>query len=369
MQINILLQFIFNSLLICSFFSPSYAIESEQRRPKACTPQLVEISAKPQFRSLAGGKVAISSCAIKEIVQPLLYAHLAETNYDRIHMIEQFIDYYWAQKKKYPNISPLQALASFLPDMSITPYRGSSCYGLTDDLLSKLPKELQAIRVPSTVPEEFQHNACPQYGHSAIVIAFENPQDKTDTGYILLDPNFDIEVPVVLKNDGSACLVDMKELGYWSYACAGDTIECRECSNADLCTKSPPVMCYLLQEYLNPTEVCVKPLIASDRRISLVSRKRTGHQIAYLNVELDKKRVTSSIQYVLQKPIDFEDFLQGKGFDNDFAKLLFQKDSLTLNSLIKKVIENQELLDQLNKEYNTLITQCDRKEDFVFMDH
>lgn len=321
---------------------------------------LFEISEKPRFRPLKEERVRMSAASIQKIVQPLLQRHLAEKSYDRLHIVEEFIDFFYEKRKEHPQLTPLQALASFQPDTSTEKYRGSLCYGLTDDLFDQLPKKLKAIRVPSTIPVRFQQNGWPQYCHSAIVIVYENPKDSADKGYILLDPNFDIEFPVVLKHDGSPTFIDVKEIGRWSYAVRGGAIECRDSVNKKLQMK------YLLQHYDNHVQVGVKPIIATDRKISLYSRDLTGNQLAYVNVKLDKNLVYSSVKYKKQKPLSFDLFIQGDGFDTAFVKKLGFSHTAHLNKSIKKIVENRELLTQLNREYMELLSQCERREDFIY---
>ena len=323
--------------------------------------QLAQLSAAPQFKP-APSPVAIGSEKIASIVTPLLHRHLEETNYDRLHLAEQFIDEVVNNQTSMDNV--LNMFVEFKPDTTLARYTGGSCYSLTEGLLSELPVELNGFTIGSTLPGRFKQPGQALFSHSAVAICFANPEDPDDSGVVLLDPNFDIEVPIILKRNGKPFSVTVKTKGEWHFMLRGDKI---------LCFTGPidPVpaleenacMVYELQKYVNPLQVGLKPMIAADRKISLLSRDHFGCHKVHINLHLESDTLLWQLFGEKQPPISFKDFLAGDGFNNEIAELLHTT-SGALNSSIRKIIIHKEILNRLNNDYLALISNSLRKREF-----
>lgn len=287
---------------------------------------------------------------ILSIVAPLLAEHLQGANYDRLHLLGQYLDFYDQAK-----MSPLEALQAFEPDPSISPYHGSSCYGLTLDLLGKIPPEVHAFCVPATLPLKVQQKFWPKTCHAAIAI-------KIKDGYILMDPNFDMGVPVFVPLDGSTREIERKAGGIWAFHYESGQIICQGQKNQE--KQEHLRITYEMREFLNPTEVGLKSMMATDRKIALVSRDAEGNREGHINLLLDRKEISWSIHEKKQPPISFEDFLQGRNrLSNSFSKLL-HLEADQLNDLILKVIQHQEKLDLLYQEYTDFLKNHPRAYEF-----
>lgn len=321
---------------------------------------LNQISPKPEFGP-ASAPISLSSREIIEIVTPLIQQHLKETNYERLSLSKKFLDEFLASKEKNLSLTPIEALAAFKPEIGANVY---GCWSLTEDMLSRLPQELNAYKIGSNLPARFKQPGQSNLSHNAIVIPFENSKIKEDKGLVLIDPNFDIEVPIVLNQDGTRVVVDMKAKGEWIFMLHNDNVLCfTEKINPELDLKEGAAMMYGLEKYLNPIEVGVKAALAADRKISLVSRNSLGQEITHINVHFPSESVLWSLYGEKQAAISFEKFLAGQGFDEEFAKLS-KTNCFELNESIKKILIHREVLNQLNADFLTLISTNVRKNEF-----
>lgn len=329
---------------------------------------LSQISKTPQFDT-APSATPMGSAQIASVISPLLHKHLESTNYDRLHLAEQFIEVFSNQQKGSPEVTPLEAFAAFNPNVSIETYSGGSCYSLTQDLFQQIPKEFNAYTVGSTLPQRFKQPGQAAISHTAVVIPFVNPTDPLDLGCILLDPNFDIEIPIILNKDGSKVKVNVKGKGEWTFLFHKDNILCfTDAINSAIPLEDQAAMTYSLEKYINGFEVGLKPMIAADRKISLLSRNSEGYHKVHLNVNLTNEMILWSIGDVRQAPIPFAEFLDGKEFSDDVANALhLSKDSL--NNSLRKIIVNKELLNRLNADYLDLVSNSARKQDFYLEDN
>lgn len=324
---------------------------NEELYPKSRGEHLLrKITAKPVLKAMPD-PVLLGSQEIVDKVRPTLEQHLVGTNYDRLHLVEQFLDHYHKEKEKNQKLEPLEALATFVPDINVEPYKGSSCHGLAINLLDEIPKELHGYHISAVLPKRFQQQGWPVLSHTAVAIPYQNPVDKSDKGIVLLDPNFDIEVPIVLKEDGCPFVVDMREKGYWVFALKEKNIFCWDAKKFS----EDPIMTYDLRHYLNPVAVSVKPMIATDERISMVSRDRNGSHLAHLNIIFKNEQVSSSVEYKKRPLISFVDFFDDHlNFDSTFTNR-FRLQEKELNSSIKKIISDVEVLKTLRKQYLEIV--------------
>lgn len=323
---------------------------------------LDQISAPCRFGPLSEKKVVMSSAEIVREVTPLLQQHLEETNYDRVHLVEQFLqfcDENWHSSDQ----TLLSTLANFEPDTNVKKWHGNSCYGLNEDLCARLPEHLQPQQIPAILSKRFQQKGWSQYSHTAVLIAYASPIDPLDEGFILLDPSFDIDEPIVLSRNRGPVLVSMKEKGDSLFSLIatseGDVIQSQNLTHPE---EGDTI--YELKQYFNAAKVGVKPMIAADRKISLVSRDKLGTHLGHINVLLDKGLISWSMNYQKQEPFTFEEMLyQGKGFSEEFARS-FHISADDLNQAVRNIILHRQVLQQLYKEYLDLLTKTSRVEQF-----
>ena len=175
--------------------------------------ELHKISEKPMF----GGMVKDTDKSTDEVVQyvsSLIKQHLKETIYDRLKEVNCFLNF--LEEKNGLEQSSLKSLADFTPEIDLcsrdkTLPLGSSCVGLTINLLKKISPEFRPTIIGATLPNKLRQSGFPEKAHVAIVIA-------TKTDYVLLDPNFDIADPIVIYRDGTKKIVHMKNnKGDWSF--------------------------------------------------------------------------------------------------------------------------------------------------------
>jgi len=341
---NILLK---NLIIIGMFFMP---IEL------SATIKFNDISSPVKFTEITQ-KTTMSSKEIVRIVTPILMEHMSRKNYNRLYLAEAFIDFYNKNQLQYT--SSIEALVSFDIKKYETEKDNGICFSLTQDLFDRLPCSIQACKIGAILPGRYQQKGWHLFPHTAIIIPFENPEDFSDTGYILLDPNFDISTPIVLKRESQSTYIDMGKKGKWKFHLVKNKIMCymfsNEKKNQDSSYKIYDVMIYILNEYRNSADSALKTMIATDRGIPIVSRDENGKHIAHMKIDLNKRVVSSSV-YERRKPlISFEDFSSGKQeFDREFAELL-NMDIDSLNRSIRKIINNVSILETLSEEYFLLL--------------
>lgn len=313
------------------------------------------ISPTPAFKPLDWAPISQSAEELSYLLTPILEEHLKMTNYDRLHLVRQFLDFYESKSGK---MNSLEVLSLFKPDTSIALTRGSSCYGLIDELYDRLPAELNARRIPAVLGKRFQQKGWAKPSHVALLIKYASDKDE---GYVLLDPNFDIEIPIILKSSGEGFVVDMKNKGRWNFRLKGDQIIVNHLNGGEEWNTV-----YDLKEYLNSSDVAIKPMIAGDRKICLISRNAKGEQQAYFSINLDQKEILWAIGYERQPSISFDDFLNQKNsWSPDFySKFSFSKEEL--DTLIVKTIHQAPLLDKLREQYFDLLKKHPRKSEFYF---
>ncbi|MGE3954974.1 MAG: acetate--CoA ligase [Parachlamydiales bacterium] len=292
---------------------------------------------------------------VAALVRPTLQQRIAATNYDRLGFANQFLTHYLTERDSNPTLSPIDALSTFLVDPGVERHRGSHCIGLTQDILDRLPSGIKGYFVAAQLPAPFQQPYAPYYCHGGGLIPFKSPHNPRDQGFVLLDPSFDIAEPLVLR-PGVPVEVDMREKGTWIFRLEGNEIVCRAGPHPngalwDAARYGGSEMRYRTDRYLNPVSSCILPLMLVDRRLSLLSRRADGSHLAHINMGLDWKQITWSIDEVRGDPIPFSAFSEeGFRFSPSFAELLFLSDE-ELNSRVYQVIAHGEVLDILYEAY------------------
>jgi acetyl-CoA synthetase len=321
-----------------------------------------------------GGEIPLEQMGSAEIVAkttPILIENLKNYNYDRLHMCADFLQFHKKIKSQNPTIKPIEALALFQPDLSPYASKGSPCHGLARILQKELSNVVSSSIIPAVLPERFHQKGWANDSHVAVALRFENPIDFDDKGVILFDPSFDIEKPLVLFEDGTPIQKDMKNNGLWEISydknsnaitCLGNPKPNQESISAERCKNLK--MTYNLIPFENCVEVGIKPMIAMDRKISLVARDIQGNHLGHLNIHLDKEVVSWSVNYERMPQIPFEKFLTESSYFTEEIASLFNLPAEELNNLIVGIISQKEVLDDLRQQYLSLIKHSIRREGF-----
>ena len=316
----------------------------------------------PQFSE---GLITLQSVEkIIEVVAPILSDRLQQLAYDRVVATTQFLDHYEHCKIEDPNILPLEAFKSFKFDPFKPPFKGGPCVSLTLDIYAHLPTDLNSYIVAAKLPTRYQQFALPQFCHTAVLIHFQDPQDPSCEGFVVLDPSFDFPVPIVLKkNEPTPFVCDMGEKGLWEFSLTGDKIVCEIYNKQRASSKSFDEeewrLVYRTDRLLNPIESSAAPMILADRRLSFLTRSPRGVSLAHLNVELNKERIVWDDQGGFFEPISFTKFINDTWlFPEPFASTLRLSQS-DLFSKIERIIVSKETLDDLYTSYLALILELD----------
>jgi hypothetical protein len=319
--------------------------------------------APPAFSTDDIPVVYSSSQHLVSLLQPVLQNRLAETNYDRAHVIEQFLDHYDREKSRHPNITPLDAFATFCVDLSLGRDRGGPCIALALDAHAHLPPGIHGYIAAVALPPRFEQLAFPPFCHAAVLIRFQNPNHLQDCGYIILDPSFDFANPIVVLDDGTPFPIDAREKGAWVYRRIDDVIVCKSQPSEGQAAwpEEDPrwfTMIYRTDRLCNPVQAAALPMILADRRYSLLSRRADGSHLAHLNVELDREQVIWDDEQGRREPISFTDFTsEYMQIDADFERKLFLQHG-EANRLISRIIHAMSVLDRLYCDYLLLLHEA-----------
>jgi hypothetical protein len=304
--------------------------------------------------------ISLSGEEIVELVRAILKNRLGLTNYDRIFPALQFLDHYENCKRDTQDISPIEALKTFRFQPLLPSNRGGACVSLTFDLYNCLPSSLKGYMALAKLPGEFQQMGFPKYSHVAVLIKYQSPLNVEDRGYVLLEPGFDIDEPILLKSNGDPFFYKTKKKGIWKFYLDNEQIIC-DLPNKQNKDSNFPVdyfrMVYLTECVLNPIEASAIPMMLADRRLSLLSRREDGSHRAHLNIELNKKRVIWDRVEERFDPISFSQFCQdGWTFPIFFANELYLS-NIELTNKILRIVKNKPILDALYLDYMKLLKE------------
>lgn len=304
-------------------------------------------------------EISSSSRDIVDQVRSILRERLQVINYDRLFPISQFLDHYQKyQKDSTEDILPIDAFKTFRFIPILPTNNGGPCLSLTFDLKNHLPEYLKPYIAIAKLPGKYQQFGFPEYSHTAVLIKFTNPFDPNDKGFVLLDPSFDIDEPIVLKEDGNPFVYDTTVNGIWTFYIKDDQIIC-EIDNGQTISETAYEgndykMFYITNQITNPIECSAMPMILCDRRLSLLSRQENGLHLAHLNVELNKNRVIWDQNGTRFIPISFQQLKDGWSFPNWFANALVLEESLLMQKILR-ILENKNILDSLYLDYLSII--------------
>lgn len=321
---------------------------------------LDNISEKPVFQDISS-YVPMGSDELYKIIAPLIKEHLSATNGDRLSILTQYLCHHDLLSSQDPNIDPLETLAAFSPTLSLSNLHGSYCFGLNEDLLSRLPPNIHAYTVPATLFPSTQQPYWPILSHVAIVIPFCNPNDAEDAGYILLDPHLKMDTPLVALFSGNLQQKNLKEKGICTLFYQDGKIT----SQSNLSTEENNFsMVYYIKEFINSVKVGLRPILAADRRMLLFSRTEEGRVIAYISLLFDNNVIRYYLEGNPKQEISFSKFLS---HETTLSQDLIQGlhvDETVLLSTIEKILLHKNLLDDLYEKYVHLLEASDRSSEF-----
>ena len=292
-------------------------------------------------------------------VRPILRKRMAETNYDRIAIARRFLQHFCQEKSKKPT-APLEALSSFFVKSDLFD-NGNSCVGLSLDLLSYLPSHIKGYPVASILAKHYQQFAGPLYSHVALSIAFRNPDQEDDQGFVLLDPSFHIAEPILVRRKGPSFLVDMGEKkGIWAFSLEGERIFCRAGPRPGEAPWSrekieEATMIYRTDCFLNPEKGYAIHQLPIDRSYPLVSRHENGEQKAHVNIDFRKEEVSWKMGHQKKDPIPFQNIREGtfSFVDELYPLLRFPKEKFL--GFITEIVKNKDVFDALYRDYLLLL--------------
>lgn len=285
-------------------------------------------------------------------VTPILKNRLKVCLYDRVNIWHQFLQH--IEKADQYEIG---ALNSFHPNFDISRQKGSACVGMTLDLIEKIPAHFHPYIVAAKLPAKFEQELFPYYCHTAVIIRFKNPLSKEEGGYILLDPAFDIPVPILLDSNHSQQLIDMREKGKWLFKIglkgAQDVIVCY--TNLNDLDNPATHMIYRTDQFANPIPASAIPMFLADKKPTLLSRNEEGIHYAHLNLELNKKAILVSVNYRRQEPISFHDLVSKKyEFDPQLTSL-FGMSPTELRCYFEFLISNIDTILKIQMQYRKIV--------------
>ena len=144
--------------------------------------------------------------------------------------------------------------------------------------------------------------------------------------------------------------------GLWTFEFDGNNVTCYGNENVGEkpCTEQEKednkIVFIVSHGVKEPYNYALRPMMASDQTMSVVSRNTQGKHMAHLKLNLPKKTITCSIgnKYLLQ--VTFEEFLKKPDFDKNFCKTL-KVDNKKLIESVLEVIKSQNLLKELRDSF------------------
>lgn len=291
---------------------------------------------------------------LKNILQPLLSKHLQSTVYNRLYPIVDFLKYY----KTLKNVPILDALKNYdIKKVALQKENYGSCFTLINQMFADLPSGLNAHFIPVKLSKKFRQDGWDEFSHTAICIYYENQKDKNDKGFVILEPNLDVPVPLFFSKTGDKTTVDMgPKRGLWTFEFDGNEVIC--CGHERPGEKpwsqqekeDNKIIFIVDRGVIAPYDYALRPMMATDETMSVVSRNAQGVHTAHLKLNLPKKTITCSLngKYLPQRT--FEEFLKKPSFEKDFCKVL-KMDRARLAEAVVEVIKSQDLLKQLREDF------------------
>lgn len=295
--------------------------------------------------------VSFGSEQIVKMVQPIVSSYLENYSYDRISSLAKFLDF-----SESNSLNSLAALDAFDPEVIMSANSNSGpCFVLADRICKDLPSCLDAHVISAKLSKHFQQTGYHSSVHVAVVIHYKNPENPKDRGVVLIEPSFDISTPLVFNEQNRDVSVYMGEKkGNWHFHYNGSTVSCRSDNEND------GEMVYYVNYAVNkPHLFASKSVLASDTCPLIVTRDKSGKQVAHLKLNLKKRTITRTVDGKYLPIMTFEQFMENPQLEESFCeKLRFSKNELS--AAIEKIIKNKEMLDKLRHDFfrkNNIVDQ------------
>lgn len=292
--------------------------------------------------------VLLSSSEIAALVGPVLKQRIKLMQYDRTMPMTQFLKHYEKLKEQGSLLSPLEAVKSFKFDPLPLGCGGGPCLTLAEDVRHFLPRDLNPYLVLAKLPSRYQQIAFPRYSHVALVIRYAHSHQPNDRGFVLIDPSFDIDEPIVIQESGEPFHYKTKKSGIWTFYLSEGKIVCEMEGEFER-------MVYFTERVKNPIESSAVPMILADRKLSLLARDENGERLAHLGIELNKERIVWDQGGKRFEPIAFSCINKEWSFPDWFSKDLAIDHIKTEE--ISKIAWNKKTINSLYFSYIDLLIE------------
>ena len=172
--------------------------------PKGSANDVVLLDVVVDKASLSARTVPKSSAELVGILRPLLQRYLQKVRYNSLEDAAAFSKHLDAARSDSEGVTPQQAFESFTPSSigPLTTVLGAQCVGQALDFASMVAKQ-SSLPAYATAA---QFAGRRQYGHAAALLKFQNPDAADDGGFILMDPGFNADEPLVITPTANAKL-------------------------------------------------------------------------------------------------------------------------------------------------------------------
>ncbi|AFZ22458.1 hypothetical protein Cylst_0077 [Cylindrospermum stagnale PCC 7417] len=305
--------------------------ENEEEKPKEETKQNERgtvILPQAVFQELDATQYAnVGSNEICEAVQPLLTEYLAVVRYNSLEDAAAYLDHLNEKRKEDKGMTPQKAFQSFSyqSTLSIEKAKGSQCVGQGIQFADQVR---QMTKLPA-YPCAATFAGKEYYGHGAAMIAFKNAKDEKDAGYILMDPGFNVNHPIVVTKE-----IPAKVRSSTYKLDESGSIKSYGANDEHVVTFQP-------QQILNPDEAITKSALLAYNTFTVVAR--SGKDKIYIQLDLrqekliavyKKKKLTSDLEEI------------EKIISEELAEVLGYERGQLLETL-KKVIQGKEEINKL----------------------
>lgn len=270
----------------------------------------------PQFRDVDFERRAVpmGGAELANHLRPALVQQMASESLDSLTYWNDFVSHVQACRAQQPAVTPQEAFASFGMDARerATPGSGGHCGALALRLLNGTAAARQGYIVGSDLPQAFHEAGVPVPGHGAALVPFANPNDKSDRGWILLEPGFNLPEPIVLRG---ATPVDYAHQGQQEHL----RIYFEPRSNEIVFERRPfgkelsaeevlaQRMTFRTDRFLNFDNSVTMAMVAVHQSPRIIGRDADGKFTAFLIVNLAKGRVEITVDGARTAPILFKD--------------------------------------------------------------
>jgi hypothetical protein len=321
------------------------------RLGKGCSSSLCSANAvqDPIFRPPPKTIIPQGSVALCERLSEPMGRQLTRLTYDRVVFLNLFCEHFEALQRVNPDITGLEALRCFdLDPRRVLRTGGGHCLALSRDLMEFTRL---GYLCGSILPKTFQQPGAPEYCHVATLIPFQNPEDEADGGILLLEPGFNFPGPIVLRPGRPTVAESGGEK--WDFWIEEHRIYGLLHPPPDKIWKEKDrrekILVFRMDEFVNPDNAVTIPLLAVDKRPSILSRDERGAVTAVLAVNREKSTVEmrvgdkkSSVTYA--QAMETDDWIS-----DELARILNSSKG-EMVARVRQLIRHEKMLKDLRDE-------------------